>query len=257
LVIFISIFIKAISLICEKWKIFDREQISPDGMKTLCLNLNKEIESHLRAIESADKKKALKELSNHHHFNQNIGLIVVEMVDHIAESLMIEKKRKDIFVSIYAVNNFERGVVLNEYDQSQEVFLQDGNKTSKLEYLNHWDATSAHKYSAHIDFAAEKYGKYECVKAYKTGRYIHTSVDSKNYYCDPKNPRAQSTKNFLCFFITINDQVVGLVNIEFHNNKIFATDEEMIQYIQTDLMPFKYMIQYQFLKKCFLNALLP
>lgn len=255
-IIFASIVIKLITLICEKLKILERGAISPDGMKTLCLNLNREIESHLNKLDGSDKKKFLKDLNVHHHFEQNLGLIVLSMVEHVAESLKIDQKRKDVFVSIYAVKDFEKGLGLSEFDSSTNEFMAiSENRTYTLNYLTHWDATSAHRYSERIDINAVKYQQYECVKAYKLRKYIHTSVDSKNYHCDPNNPRAKTTESFLCFFITIGDVVVGLVNVEFHNNKIFDTDEDMIQYIQSDLMPFKYMIQYQFLKKRFLNVL--
>ncbi len=254
-IILIAIIVKAVSLVCEKLKILEKEHISPDGLKQICLKLNEEIEQHIRNFPKKTKPESLKELCSHHHFEQNITLIVVNLIEHLAESLKIEKKKKDLFLSIYYVENFENGISLVDYDQTTGKFNEPcENKVSKLKYLTHWDPSTTQRYSRSIDIAGKNYEQYECVKAYKEGKYHHALVNTKTYY-SAHNPRAKTTKDFLCFFVEIEDIVVGLVNIEFHNNNVFDSEEDMIQYIETDLLPFKYMIQYQFLKKRFLTLL--
>jgi hypothetical protein len=51
------------------------------------------------------------------------------------------------------------------------------------------------------------------------------------------------------------DHLLGFLNIEFHNNKFFETEEALTDYIETNLIAFRYLLEYQFLKKTFFQAI--
>lgn len=255
-VIFLSILIKTISIICERFNIVERKIISPEGITEACKNLNKEIEDHLSLLKNGDKKQFIRELKRYHHYEPNVRLITIILADHLKESLKIQKIKKDIYISIYQVPNFENGASLCNYDQKNKQFEPQSNiKVNQLQYLAHWNPASSHTYSEIITIDADNFSEYECIKAYKNGTYLHTKANLKKYHLAGNPNRTKSVKQFLCFFIKINTEVVGLVNIEFHNRAIFDSDEDMRNYVHSDLMSYKFLIEYEFLKKRFTQAI--
>ncbi len=52
-----------------------------------------------------------------------------------------------------------------------------------------------------------------------------------------------------------SDNLLGFVNVEFHNKKFFQTEEEMQDYLESNLVAFKYLFEYQFLKRTLFRAI--
>jgi hypothetical protein len=47
---------------------------------------------------------------------------------------------------------------------------------------------------------------------------------------------------------------LGFMNIEFHNKLLFSDETQMLDFVEKEILAFKYLIEYQFLKKRFFSV---
>ena len=50
-----------------------------------------------------------------------------------------------------------------------------------------------------------------------------------------------------------NSEVFGFLNIEFHNHHLFMDEDEMQDFMEENIFPFKLLFEYQYLKRDFFN----
>jgi hypothetical protein len=207
--------------------------IEAEGLSTIFMAINSEIEGHISKINSKSRASCMKNISNHHDFEKNIGLIVTQLVEHIQRSVTgIKLKRRDLFVTVYQLDGFQTG---HEFQ-------------GELEYLTHFDPRRDIVSSKTIDFTDSKFENYECVKCYYEKKKVWVSSDQKSYQKEG-NKRSKLVENYIGFPLSIGTNLVGFLNIEFHRNKRFHSDDEMLEYVETDIIAFKYLLEYQFLKR--------
>lgn len=44
------------------------------------------------------------------------------------------------------------------------------------------------------------------------------------------------------------------MNIEFHNKPFFSDEAQMLEFVEKEILAFKYLVEYQFLKKRFFSV---
>lgn len=56
--------------------------------------------------------------------------------------------------------------------------------------------------------------------------------------------------------LSSENKIFGFLNIEFHNNAIFPGESAMYDFMEEHVLPFKLLLEYQYLKKEFFGSFL-
>lgn len=233
IVILISTIIVAIRIVADKFFAVEIAIGSTAGSNELSKLANKEISSHIKNIRTENKIEFLK----HHHFDINIPFIVKELSSHIRDTINSKKvKSRDIFISVYKTTGFE--------------FQND---VRELSYLTHYDPHRDVVVSRTIDLKADKYKNYECVKLFKEGKNLVAKSNCDDYHKTGK--RNKKIMHYIAFGLYRDDYLMGVVNIEFLNNKLFNDDDDLEEFVYKNLIGYKHLVEYQFLKRQFFSAL--
>jgi hypothetical protein len=208
----------------------------PEGLNHCCLRNNEEISRHLASILDSPGG-AVVTFRTLHNFQVNVALVVQSLAHHITSTLTGARSR-DIFISIYTIPRFE----------------DLASPRESLEYLTHVDPKRDFIHSRSIDFADGLYQQYECVKCIRSPRETCLIFDCKaNYYKSPSK-RHKTVIHYIGMKLKANGVLLGFVNIELHNRQFFSTEEEMLDYVESHLMAFRYLLEYQFLKRAFFHT---
>ena len=148
---------------------------------------------------------------------------------HIAGTLKNARNR-DVFISLY-------------------IF-----KDEKFEYVTHQPIKRDVVSTKSISINEEKYSEYECVKCTKSDKSTTVKIDCADYHRSSSN-RHKNIKHYVGMKLWQNDELVGFLNIEIYKIKHFEEEEEAFEYIEQELVPFKYLLEYQFAKLRFFQIL--
>lgn len=236
LFVYYGVAMKVILLVLDAFPATRVKSIESDGLAHCCLRINDEIARHTASV-IADPEKARRTFLEHHNFEVNVALVVECLHKHIAETLQGAGQR-DIFVSVYIVPDFTEATCT----------------VGRLDYLTHQPTKRDVVVSRQIDINEASFAKYECVKCLHSTKTTQLVLDCSNYF----RSNAKRLKN-ICHYVGMKieagDVVAGFINIEFYNTKFFTTEEEMSGYVEQQLLPFRYLMEYQFSKRRFFSVL--
>jgi hypothetical protein len=206
---------------------------------TLCCGaMNNEIAQHLVRITSFPSTVQGGFLQNH-NFERNIGLVADSLAKHMLSTLSGISK-KDLFVSVYKVPNFE------SLDAPRE----------SLRYVCHYPERRDAVVSTEIVFSDGVFKKYECVQCIQgTGR-TRLVADCVNYY-KSASKRHKKIRHYIGMRIQSGQTLLGFLNIEISNTTCFSSEDEMASYVEENVLAYGYLMEYQFLKRCFFHAVHP
>ncbi len=220
-----AILVKIVSLICEKFPAVKHTTVEPEEISECLQVMNNEIMHHIDKCNSKESPN-IKKLGEQHSFDVNTRLIAESLAEHIRKSIStIKIKRKDLFISLYS------------YDKDNQ----------KLKYELHYDPKRDLVQTKMIPLADKKYASYECVKCIKSSNSTAYIVD-KNTYSKGNSKRYKSFNQYMGCKLEVGDIVFGYLNIEFHNYDVFADEDEMQDFMEENIFPFKLLFEYQYLK---------
>jgi len=223
-----AIGIKMIALLFEHFPPTKQAAVPPDEISDCLLVINKEILSHLKRLDPLVQAD-IKDLKEQHAFDVNIRIIVEALAEQIRRSIdTITLKRRDIFISVYS------------FDEVQKCLLYELHYDSKRDIVN----------SRRMCLDDERYRAYECVKCINQGVATAYVLD-KSRYAKGHSKRHKSVKQYMGATLGLNDHLFGFLNIEFHNHFLFTDEDEMQEFMEGVVFPFKLLLEYQFLKKLF------
>lgn len=213
-------------------------KIEPEGISRCVLRINNELERHLEKIRDDDALVRAR-FTDGHAFEENVGLIVDSLVDHAVASLKgFKVRRRDIFVSVYVVPDFER------LDAP----------SNELCYLTHYPPNRDSVGTKRIVLNDPRYRDFACVRCAQAGHEFICSLDC-NDYARGSGKRTKTLKHYFGFSIKANDRLVGFLNIELHNENFFVEQDQLEAYAENHLILFKYLIAHQFLKAIIYKAI--
>lgn len=229
-ILILAIIVKVLSLIFIHFPATKHATVEPEEISECLQVMNKEISNHIVKCDSSDSP-SLRKIRDQHSFDVNTRLVAEALAEHIRRSISaINVKRKDVFISLYS------------YDKL--------NKT--LNYELHYDPRRDLVRSKVVDLADQKYDQYECVKCMKSTASTSYIID-KEKYAKGNSKRHKTLEQYMGCKLETNGFVFGFLNIEFHNNSVFSDEEEMQDFMEQNIFPFKLLLEYQYLKKEFFN----
>jgi len=101
-----------------------------------------------------------------------------------------------------------------------------------------------------IDLEGIEYSQYECVKCMNSSAST-SYVIAKEGYARGGSKRYKTVKQYMGCKLETNGYDFGFLNIEFHNQAIFVDEDEMQDFMEENIFPFKLLLEYQYLKKEF------
>ena len=203
-----------------------------DGMSLCCLSINAEIVKHISAVIS-NPSKAKVTFPEHHNFEVNVGLVVEHMHQHIIATLDGAHNR-DVFVSVYLVPKFEN--------------LSTPRKT--LNYLTHKPHKRDVIETRIININDAKYQGYECIKCIKSPKVTQLKLDCSDYE-KSRSKRSKKIKHYIGMKLLSGEVLLGFLNVEIYNTVFFSSEDQLADYVEQNLLPYKYLLEYQLLKKTF------
>lgn len=225
LVLAVAIIFKLLELLLEYFPANETKNIEPREISDCLQAINKEITGHLNRCVN-DKPVNVRRLCDQHTFDLNIRLVVSALAEHIRGCCdKIKIKSKDVFISLYS---------------------SDGN--GSLSYVCHYDPKRDGVKSKIISLSDPAFADYECVKCMKSFDSTTYMVD-RSGYSRGNSKRHKTVQQYMGCKLEADGSVYGFLNIEFHNNSIFATEEEMQDFMENNIFPYKALLEYQFLKK--------
>ena len=229
--------IKLINLVIEQIPAASVKTQQPDNVAECALNINNEIKRHISEL-SSEKRNASHTFLQSHNFETNVSHTLSRLAEHLKNAFPhIKIKNRDIFISIYKEQNFSNPTVSG----------------LRLLYQAHWDANRDTVFSTEIPLDERTFAKYECVKAIKAKRKS-TIIFNCDSYLKTKNKRGKIS-HYVGLHLEIDGETLGFMNIEFHNHTYFQDYDKMTEFIEKEILVFKYIIEYQFLKRRFLTAI--
>jgi hypothetical protein len=208
----------------------------PERISECALVINDEIKRHLRDIISNPKASSQTFLKSH-NFDVNVAHVVSSLADHLKRAFShLKVRNRDIFISVYQLEHLE-----SKMPPSQSLI-----------YLTHWEPSRDVVFSKKIEPNRREFKTYECVKAINEGK---SSVIKWNCsdYAKSKNSRGK-IKHYIGFKFEFDGAILGFMNIEFHNTQLFLEEEKMLDFVEKEIIAFKYLVEYQFLKRRFFCA---
>ena len=208
--------------------------IESDGIARCCLNMNDEIKRHIRALLEVPEK-AVESFLDHHQFEINTSFVVQFLHQHLVETLS-GAKRRDIFVSVYLVPGFI------DPTRTQDTLL----------YHTHMPINRDLVVSREISLAAPEFAQYECVKCISTGKSTVVLQDTSNYH-KSDSKRHKRIRHYIGMKLAIEDRLIGFLNVELYEHTFFPNEKDMVEYVEQQLLPFRYLLEYQLLKRTFFS----
>ena len=215
------------NIIFKVFPIKEHHAVHPDEISECLQVMNNEIISHIKKFDEK-YKPILNRLPEQHNFKVNVRVISDLLASHISKSTDIEKK--NLFISLYS------------YDDSEK----------KLRYELHQDPKKDLVKSKVIDIYNDEYREYECVKCIKSENFFAYVLDKKRY-AKGKERRYSTFKQYIGCKIESPEILFGFLNIEFHKIEVFPNEDEIFDFMEKNISPFKQLFEYQFLKRNFFS----
>lgn len=223
-----AIVVKVVSLLFEHFPPVTRIAVEPDEISDCLLVMNQEIHKHLQRLNPA-MPVHIKALEEQHEFAVNVRIVVEALAEHIRRSIdAISIKRKDLFISLYT----------------------HCTESGSLKYELHYDPKRDLVTSKLIPLDDEKFAQYECVKCINSEAST-AYVYEKKHYAKGNSKRHKTLGHYLGCKLGVNGQVFGFLNIEFHNHLLFDDEDQMEDFMEENIFPFKLLLEYQYLKRDF------
>lgn len=204
-----------------------------EKMAQCCLRINNEIRAHTLRIEEAPGSARTTFRANH-QFDVNVALVVDALFSHMLATLSGATKN-DLFISVYKVPSFH---------MAQQ-------KPNELEYIVHYPESKDVVASKLIELQDGAFKQYECAKCLASNQLTWHVHDCSNYYRSATD-RHKNIRHYIGLkLFSRKGVVVGFLNIEFSNASFFASKKEMVKYIEENVLSFRYLLEYQFLKSVF------
>ena len=203
------------------------------------LNNNKEIEKHINELKNG--KLRLSQIDKKHSYETNIFLIHANLCEHLRNALKENKvNSEDIFISFF-------------HDETFDLYYK---KLCLFKYASHYDQVDHSTSTDVIDIKSKQQQNYAGSKAIKTKKIITCVKINKSDYVTERKERRKTIKHYYGIPLKIGaNNVVALLNIEFHNHSIFKTKKEMSNFFKKEIQAFVYLYEYQIHKKYFFNHL--
>ncbi|WP_288130981.1 hypothetical protein [Microbulbifer sp.] len=229
----VAILSKGLILYFDHFPAVSHGLVEPDEISSCLQLMNNEICSHLDKC-STSEPAYISGLCEQHGYKGNLALIISSMAEHVRKSISnIRVKKKDLFISLY------------RYDS--------GN--SELVYVLHYDPGRDLVESKRIDLSSAKYSRYESVKCMNSSGTTAYVLDARSDYVRGASKRHRSIKHYMGCKVCTETEIYGFLNVEFHHNPVFSDHEEMQDFMEEHVYPFKLLLEYQFLKKNFFATL--
>lgn len=223
-----SVLIKIAALVFENFPIVRHTSTGPEEIATCLQVMNSEIASHIKKCGETPPAD-IRKLSDQHSYDVNSRLIVTSMAEHIRKSIKtIKIKRKDLFISLYSYNVAE----------------------DCLDYEFHYDVKRDLVKSKKIGLSDQKFRAYQCVMCMKTSDTTSYVLD-KRQYTPGDAKRSKTVRHYMGCKLESGDRVFGFLNLEFHNHSVFVSEDEMVDFMEESIIPFKLLLEYQHLKRTF------
>ena len=224
-VLVFAILIKALSLIFENFPAIKHSTVEPEEISECLQVMNNEITNHIEKCDSEESPN-IRKLKEQHSFDVNTRLIAESLAEHIRKSIStIKIKRKDLFISLYS------------YDKAKESLI----------YELHYDPRRDLVKTKNISLSNENYKHYECVKCINSSNST-AYVTAREQYSKGNSKRYKSFSQYMGCKLEANSKVFGYLNIEFHNHHVFVDEDEMQDFMEENIFPFKLLFEYQYLK---------
>lgn len=208
----------------------------PEKISECMLGINQEIRRHLADI-IASPDAAIATFIRSHNFEVNVAHVVSSLADHLKKAFAhLKVKNRDIFISVY---------------QTKDISEEDPSKVTLL-YLSHWEPKRDVIFTKSLEVGKTKFKDYECVKAILKRKSSVTLLDCGSYK-KTQNSRGD-IKHYIGLQLEHENVVLGFINIEFHNKTFFNEEIAMQDFLEKEVLAFKYLIEYQFLKKRFFHV---
>jgi len=225
----IAVIIKVLAILFDHFPPTKHTTVEPEEISDCLQSMNLEILGHIEKCNNGPTN--VQQLSEQHSFDVNLRIITEALAEHIRKSInSIKVKRKDLFISVY------------RYDEPSKSLI----------YELHYDHKRDLVKSKIIELDKENFKDYESVKCFLSNNstsYVH----NKHEYCQGSSKRYKTIQHYLGCKLETNGNVVGFLNIEFHNNALFVDEEAMQDFMEENIFPFKLLIEYQYLKHDFFN----
>ena len=212
---------------------------APESINECVLKINDEIRRHMKEVCDQPNQTASTFLIQH-HFKENVTLVTANMAEHLQQSFSALKAgNHDVFISVYKIRGFE------EKNWEPQV----------LEYVTHWDLSRQDVISSsEININNSAYSEYECIKAIHGAHKIVKKWDCSDY-ASGRSGRSKTIRHYVGFRLEYADKTIGFINVEFHNHQFFCDEDELTNFVEKVLIAFRYLIEYQFLKRKFFTIL--
>lgn len=223
-VLLVALLIKVMAILFENFPPMKHGTVEPEEISDCIQSMNMEILGHITKCNNGPTDITL--LSEQHSFDVNLRLITEALAEHIRKSIeSIKIKRKDLFISVY------------RYDKEANLLM----------YELHFDHKRDLVKSKEINLSSDKFKDYESVKCFLSDNST-SYVLEKEKYSHGSSKRYKTIQHYLGCKLETNGKVSGFLNIEFHNNPVFADEEAMQDFMEENIFPFKLLLEYQYLK---------
>ncbi|GAA6173850.1 hypothetical protein NBRC116592_35200 [Colwellia sp. KU-HH00111] len=226
-----AVLIKIISLVVEYFPPMKHNNVEPEEISDCIQAMNMEILGHLTKCDGSNIVQ-INHMTEQHSFDLNIRLVVNALAEHIRKSIdSIKIKKKDLFISLYS-------------------FDRDKNA---LVYELHYDHKRDLVKSKVLGLGDSKFSDYESVKCFLSSNNTSYLTSKKQYAKGGNTKRYKSVKHYMGCKLETNGYDFGFLNIEFHNNSIFVDEDAMQDFMEESVLPFKLLLEYQYLKRDFFH----
>ncbi|MCP5305546.1 MAG: hypothetical protein H6953_08860 [Chromatiaceae bacterium] len=223
-----AMIVTILSVVFKKFPAVKHALIEPEHIAECLVVMNHEIAQHIRRCDS-DELPSLKKLKDQHAFDRNITLVVDALTEHVHQSSnRIKIRKRDLFVSLYT------------FDQESNVLLYE------LHYHPNRDLVN----SRVIPLSDPRFEGYECVKCMKSADGTAYVLNRNDYVCGSAK-RYKTMQQYMGCKLEHLGTVFGFLNIELHNQQIFDAEDEMQEFMEEKVFPFKLLLEYQYLKRAF------
>lgn len=227
-------------------------QVKQSAPEELCLSIvksNDEINSNIESIESQSSID-FRALGLNQNFRSNINFVLTQLGKHLEKSLNLATK--DMFITIYMVQDFEKGFHLADADRIDEI--PSGFTKNSIKCIGHYPSMGKYAPSDCLNFNSPTTKRYECYKIYASHMKMGVVYDTKNYF-SKRSKSIKKVKHLYCIYFHIEEKIVGLLNIELHNKKVFEDEDQMTEFLTYNIRSFSGLIEYQFLRKRLLTII--
>jgi hypothetical protein len=231
LILIFAVIIKILSLMVEYYPPMEHRNVEPEEISDCLQAMNLEICAHLTKCNGSNIVQ-IGQMNEQHSFEINIRVIVNALAEHIRKSIdSITVKKKDLFISLYS------------YDESK----------NSLNYELHYDHKRDLVKSKVLGLSDPKFADYESVKCFLSSNNTSFIVTKKDYAKGGSTKRYKTFKHYMGCKLETNGYEFGFLNIEFHNNSRFVDEDHMQDFMEESILPFKLLIEYQYLKRDFFH----